>query len=176
MHTTTEFALTRNDFARLQKIASRRLRGRAGVRGIDMAVKIVLWILLASMFFLFFRLHDLYPADSSAFDAMGVLAVLALVLALWRPYIVQAGMLRHVLAANGSFLQPHVLQFTDEGLLYRSVNGHGQTAWSGFVGSDRDEVNHYLLVDACSAFIVPRVTVAGFQAAFDLYIERIPAA
>ena len=176
MHTTAEFALTPQDFTRLQRIAVRRLRRLGGIRGVDIVVKIVLWLLLAGMFFLFFRLHDLHPADSASFDALGGLAALAFLLALFRPYITQALLRRRVIAANGSFLQPHVLQFTDEGVAYRSATNQGQTAWSGFVGSDRDDANHYLFVDACSAFVVPRAAVADFQSAFDLCVARIPAA
>jgi hypothetical protein len=33
-----------------------------------------------------------------------------------------------------------------------------------------------VFVDACSAFIVARAAVAGFQSAFDLCVARIPAA
>ena len=48
MHATAEFALTRADFLRLQRVMAARLRGRARRGLLQLAAKAVLWLFIAS--------------------------------------------------------------------------------------------------------------------------------
>ena len=174
MHTTAEIALTPDDFSRLQKVASRRLVSRSDIRWITALTKIGLWLLIASTLFLFFRLCERYPEEATVLDTMGTMGFAVLVLLRGMPYIAQARLRRYLIAPNGSFLRPHVMQFTEAALTIRSAFGSSELQWSSFIGSDRDAINYYLFSDACSAQIVPRTAVAHFQTDFDRYIARLP--
>ena len=174
MHTTAEIALTPDDFSRYQKVASRRLVSRSGMRWITAPAKIVMWLLIASTLFMFFRFCERYPEEATALDTMGILGLAALVLTRSMPYAAQARLRRYLIAPNGSFLRPHVLQFTEEALTIKSAVGLTELQWPTFIGSDQDATNYYLFSDACNAQVVPRAAVADFQADFDRYVARIP--
>jgi hypothetical protein len=173
MHTTAEFALTRADYHRLQKVASRRLSQRKDVRPVQWLLKIIAWLLIASTLFLFFKLRDRLPEEAGTLDGLAALGVVAIILARLAPHIAIARIRDRLMADNGSFLRPHLLQFMEEALLTKWSTGSAETQWAGFIGKDEDAHNIYLFVDVCAAYVIPRIAVAGFQSDFERYLARV---
>jgi hypothetical protein len=176
MHTTAEFALTRQDFLRFQRFSGRRLTAHAGARMTRAIVKIVVWLLLASSLFIAFRAAERHRADAPAMYLMAALFVTALLLIQMLPHFVAASLRGRLIADGGAFLRPRSLQFTDSALTTTWATGRSEHQWSNFIARADDAANHYLLIDACAAIIVPREAVAAFAGEFERYVAQIPRA
>ncbi len=175
MHATAEFALTRDDFLRLQRVTARRVRGSAPQGLATLSAKVTLWMLTAAALFICFKMADAHPADATVLYTMAGVVVAAITLAGVMPYAGARDRRQLLIADAGSFLRPHSLQVSEDGLHATWRTGRSEMAWSEFLARDGDDVNHYLFVDSCSAVVVPRRVVAAFQSDFERLIQAIPA-
>ena len=176
MHTTAEFALTREDFRRFQRLSGRRLLARRDVQAIHFVAKTVLWFLVALSLFIVFRAAAQHPEDAPALYAMAVLGGAALLLARMLPHLLSARVRHRLVVADGAFLRPHAIAFAEAGIVVTWRTGRSEHAWPDFLGRAADATHHYLFVDGCAAIIVPRDAVAPFQADFDRLVATVPAA
>ncbi len=176
MHTTAEFALTRVDFTRFQRLAGRRLLARRDVQAINVVAKFVLWLLVAMSLFIAFRAAARHPEDASALYAMAALVGVALVLARMMPHLVGARVRHRLVVDDGAFLRSHAITFTDAGFTVTWRSGRSEHAWSDVLCRAADATHHYLFIDGCAAVIVPRHAVGPFQADFDRMVAAIPGA
>ena len=173
MHSTAEFTLAHQDFTRLQRTMQRRFSKRLRGLWIVQVAKIGVWLLIASAIFMFFKLHQQFPEERAAFDATGAILAVLFLVTLVLPYVRQAFYRKELISPRGSFMMPHRLEFSEASLVVSAAASRSEIAWSCFLARDADDVNHYLFVDACSALVVPRSAIAGFEADFDRYVGKI---
>ena len=163
----TNFTLTRDDFARFQKLVTQRFKRKVSAPRSLSLVQATFCLLIGVAGAMLFGLIKQNPRLSGSLTAIAVLLVLALVTLLVATRMHTALVQRHMLLPNGAFLSPQTIRISETALFIESDQSRSELPWSSFVGLEQDEKNYYLLVDAMQAVIVPKAAIRLFRTEFE---------
>lgn len=166
------FALGPADFDRFQTLLHRRLRRRPRARAAFLLMRMTVWCCAGLAVALWMRVLDDHP-ELPGLRLATTLVAAAVAVAGATTYASRLLARRHMLAANGAFLSPVTIEFTEQALVIRSATTRTEVAWQGLIDRDEDETNHYLFVDAMQAFILPRADVAPFAEVFERHTAHL---
>ena len=173
---TCTFTLTPADFARLHKVVARRFRRKVGLFSVPFILQVFGWICVGFAGAVYARLMREYPEISTPLEIVGSLVVLAALVMIAVPHLLQSALRKHMLAPNGAFLSPLTVQLTDTSVHVRSASGNTEVPWSGVIARDEDDVNYYLFIDGMQAFVLPRVAITPIALQFEQYTQHLKKA
>ena len=169
----TTFTLSTSDFARLQKISSKRLSRKLGPLSFVFFLRVIVWFCIGIAGATYARLLRENPELSNQLYLAGVLLLVALLATVVVPHLSQALLRKHIVSPRGAFLSPQTIEVSDAYLLVTSSAGRTEMPWSAVLAKDEDDVNHYLFVDPLQAVVIPKSAVAGMPEALQR-IRQIP--
>jgi hypothetical protein len=167
------FSLTDSDFARLQKIVSKRLRSSGSAFTFAFVLRVLVWMCIGSAGAAYVRVMQAFPEASPALESVAVLLVIAVIAIVATPYAAQSAFRRQMLAPDGAFLSEQTVSLSDSHLRVTSARGTTEIPWSGFLARADDEVNCYLFIDRIQALVLPRSATSAFGAKLDQYTVRL---
>ena len=170
---STTFTLTVADFARLQKVAAKRLRCKTGLFSLQSGLRVIVWLCIGLAGASYVRVMREYPEISQPLGAVAVLLVVALLAIAATPYVAQVSLRRFMLAPNGAFLSPQTVSLSATSVHVSSSTGITEVPWSGVLFRAEDEANYYLFIDAMQALVLPRTAIAPFVAQLEQYTAHI---
>mgnify|MGYP003773536757 CR=1 FL=1 len=169
----SSFTLTREDFARFQKLVAKRFKRKVSLFSALFFVQVSCWLFVGMAGASLFKLMEQYPELSGSLKMVSVFLALALVAMLIAAPTQQALLRKHMLLSNGAFLSKQTIRVSENALLIEAERGRSELAWSSFLGVEQDNQNYYLLVDAMQAVIVPKASVAAFRTDFESRLSLI---
>jgi hypothetical protein len=167
------FSLTDSDFARLQKIVSKRFRSSGSAFTLAFVLRVLVWMCIGLAGASYVKVMQAFPEASPALERVAVLLVIALIAIVATPYAAQSAFRRQMLAPDGAFLSKQTVSLSESHLRVSSATGTTEIPWSGFLARADDEVNCYLFIDRTQALVLPRAATAAFAAELDQYTDRL---
>lgn len=175
---TISFALTRNDFAELQKRCLARartqwLQGRRGGTDRGHALRqTFIWFAVSLLVFAGLRMADGSTRFGPALAlALGGLA--AGVLLAWVIGRLQAKRLTQAMIADdGWVLSPQTIALSEDGIEQRSLAAVTQWRWAGFRWREESPTLVFLFVDNAVCVVIPKTILSADEKA--LLEQRVP--
>lgn len=155
----SSFTLTRDDFARLQKLVVQRLRTTPGLASKMFLVQVVVWLFGGMAGATYMRLYTESPELSDGLGTVAALLVVAAAVSVLLPLYSRWLLRRSMLSDHGFFLSPQSAELSDEGLHVVQRCGRSTLLWSAFLAHAEDEKNHYLFIEPVQAFVLPKAAV-----------------
>ena len=166
----TTYALTRDDFARFQKILARRFKRRTSLYSVNSLILIFFWMFVGMAGASYLQLLERFPAQAGSLYLFGAFVVLAVVALLGLATVQRSSMRKQMLLPDGAFLSSQTIRVTETALCIETERLRSQLGWSAIVGVEQDTFNYYLFIDAAQAIIVPKAAASTYQAEFERYL------
>jgi len=169
-----EFSLTKEDFARLQRVVGKRVRSHAGLLTAPFFAQMFAWMFATLPLFAALRMWKQGGAGtSSTLYLLGSLVLAFLLAAIVVPWASQRLMAQYALSDRGTFYAKQRISLYGEGLEVVAAHTEARVRWSGIIGWEVDDMNYYLFVDALQALIVPRPLAKELGSDFLENLERV---
>ena len=160
------FTLTPEDFRLFQRAAALRYRRVYGRLGIAFLLQVVAWLCVGLATTAFLRLWQQDPTTARPFAILGLLLLVAFLLATVMPYAAQWSFRKHAVVPSGAFLAPQTVEVSQSGLVFTSAVAKSELPWQSVLGRVEDHRNHYLFIDTAHAVVIPKAVAEALGTVF----------